>query len=102
MLRTRLSAALHALFLCVIVLVGSARAQGADAQTTVFDVPLPGGLRAALAAIGDQAAPDRAQFLAEFIRRTYDTPFGPKDDAREAVLQSLLARIRESKMAAAS
>lgn len=94
MLRTRPSAALHAFFLTVIVLVGSAHAQGAGAQTTVFDVPLPGGLRAALAAIGDHAAPDRAQFLGEFIRRTYDTPFGPRDDAREAVLQSLLAQLK--------
>lgn len=95
MLRTRLSAVLHAIFLIVIVLVGSARAQGAAAvQTTVFDVPLPGGLRAALAATGDHAAPDRAQFLAEFIRRTYDSPFGPRDDAREAVLRSLLAQLK--------
>ena len=94
MLRTRLSAALHALFLTVIVLVGSARAQSAGAETTVSDVPLPGGLRAALAAIGDHAAPDRAQFLAEFIRRTYDTPFGPRNDPRDAVLQSLLAQLK--------
>jgi len=93
-LRTRLSAVLHTAFLTVIMLVGSARAQGAGAETTVFDVPFPGGLRAALAAVGDHAAPDRAQFLGEFIRRTYDTPFGPRGDARDAVLQLLLAQLR--------
>ena len=76
------------------MLVGSARAQSAGAQTTVFDMPLPGGLRAALTAIGDHTAPDRAQFLVEFIRRNYDTPFGPRDDAREAVVQSLLAQLK--------
>jgi hypothetical protein len=92
--RTRLSPILHACFLSVSLLVGSARAQGGAAQATVFDVPLPGGLRAALAAIGDRTEPDRAQFLVEFIRRTYDTPFGPRGDAREAVLRSLLTQLK--------
>jgi hypothetical protein len=78
----------------VIVLVGSSRAQSADQRSTVTEVSLPGGLRAALAAIGDPIAPDRAQFLFEFIRRTYDTPFGPHNDPREAVLRSLLAALK--------
>ena len=94
MLRTRLSSALHAIFLSLIVLVGSARAQSAGVPTTVSDMPLPGGLRGALAAIGDHTAPDRAQFLVEFIRRTYDTPFGPRSDPREVVVQSLLAQLK--------
>jgi hypothetical protein len=47
---------------------------------------MPGGLRAALAAIGDQMPPDRAQFLAEFIRRTYDTPVDSKEDPRRDAL----------------
>ena len=102
MLRTRLFTAFHALFIGVIVLVGSARAQSADARSTISEVSLPGGLRAALAAIGDPAAPDRAQFLIEFIRRTYDTPFGPKNDPREVVLQSLLAALKHPEGATTS
>ena len=94
MLRTRLFTAVHAVFIGVIVLVGSSRAQSADPRSSVSEVSLPGGLRAALAAIGDPIAPDRAQFLVEFIRRTYDTPFGPRNDPREVVLRSLLAELK--------
>jgi hypothetical protein len=93
-LRTRLFTAVLAVFIGVIVLVGSSRAQSADPRSTVSEVSLPGGLRAALAAIGDTIAPDRAQFLVEFIRRTYDTPFGPRNDPREIVLRSLLAELK--------
>jgi hypothetical protein len=56
-------------------------------------VALPGGLRAALAAVDDRAAPDHSQFLLEFIRRSYDAPHGAKGDENEAVLQGLLARL---------
>jgi hypothetical protein len=55
---------------------------------------LPGGLRAALTAIGDRTPPDRAQFLAEFIRRTYDAPVDSKDDRQGAALRSLLAELK--------
>jgi hypothetical protein len=91
--RTRPCRAVFGAFIGVIVLVGSPRAQSADPRSTISEVSLPGGLRAALAAIGDEAAPDRAQFLVEFLRRTYDAPFGPRDDPREAALQSLLAEL---------
>lgn len=92
MLGTRLLATLHVL-LGVIVLVGPARSQGVDARTTVSEIPLPGGLRAALAATGDRAAPDRSQFLLEFIKRTYDVGIGAKNDSREAALGPLLAAL---------
>ena len=87
-------ATVHAVCLGVIMLAGSLRAQNADQQSTVGEVSLPGGLAPALAAIGDPAPPDRGQFLLEFIRRIYDTPFGPRNDPRDAVLQSLLARLK--------
>jgi hypothetical protein len=90
-LRSRLFTPVHAVVIGVIVLAGSSRAQSADPRSTVTEVSLPGGLPAALAAIGDRIAPDRAQFLFEFIRRTYDTPFGPRNDPREVVLQSVFA-----------
>ena len=102
MLRTRIFAALHALFIGLIVLVGSSGAQTADPRSTVAEVSLPGGLPAALAAIGDPTAPDRAHFLIEFIRRTYDTPFGPKNDPRDVVLQSLLAALTHPEGSTAS
>jgi hypothetical protein len=55
---------------------------------------LPGGLRAALAAIGDRTPPDRAHFLAEFIRRTYDRPLDSRDDPRAVALESLLTELK--------
>ncbi len=94
MLRIRLFTHVHALVIGVIVLAGSSPAQGADPPGTVTEVSLPGGVRAALAAIRDPIGPDRAQFLFEFIRRTYDTPFGPRNDPREVVLRSLLAELK--------
>ena len=89
-LRPRLT---HAALVGAAVLIGSAGAAGAGAQPTVSEVPLPGGLGAALAAIGDRTPPDRAHFLAEFIRRTYDRPIESKDDPRGAALRSLLAAL---------
>ena len=84
----------HAALLGAAVLVGSAGATGADAQGTVSEVSLPGGLQTALAAIGDRTPPDRAQFLAEFIRRTYDLPVDSNADARGAALRSLVAELK--------
>ena len=94
MLRTALLATVHAACCGVIVLGGSMRAQRIDAPSTIVEVSLPGGLGPALAAIGDVATPDRSQFLLEFIRRTHDTAFGPKNDAREAALRSLLSALK--------
>ena len=90
-LRPRLS---HAALIGAFFLIGPAGAAGAGAQSSVSEVPLPGGLRAALAAIGDRTPPDRAQFLAEFIRRTYDSPVDLKDDPRGVALRSLLAEMK--------
>lgn len=91
MLHSRFLSTLHATCVGVLVLGGSATAQSADPHSTVSEIPLPGGLKAALAAIGDNASPDRTQFLLEFIRRTYDTPLNPKGDSRGGTLRSLLA-----------
>ena len=93
MLRIAIFALFHAVFLGVIVLVVPASGQVPARAATISEVPLPGGLRAALASVGDPTLPDRAQFLAEFIRRMYDTPFGLKGDAREPVLRALVAEI---------
>ena len=96
LVRTRHLAALHAVFIGVIVLVGSSRARSADQPGTLSEVSLPGGLRAALSAVGDQGTPDRAQFLLEFIRRTYDLPFRQRDDARENAVQALVSELNGS------
>ena len=84
---------IHAALLGAAVLVGSARATGAGARSTVSEVPLPGGIRAAQAAVGDRTKPDRAQFLVDFIRRTYDSPFQRDGNPREAALHALLAAL---------
>jgi hypothetical protein len=94
--RIRRLAAVHAFSIGVIVLVGSSRARGADQRGTVSEVSVPGGLRAAVGAIGDKVAADRAQFLVEFIRRTFDTPLRLKGDPREHALRALLAQLNGS------
>ena len=88
-----LSIAACGLGVAVVALAGQAPVQSAGPAGVVSDVSLPGGLRAALAMVGDEVPPDRAQFLAEFIHRTYDTPFGPDRDLRSAGPQSLAAAL---------
>jgi hypothetical protein len=89
---TALIVAAHAVIGVTVFGVAS-HAQRVDAPTTIVEVSLPGGLKPALAAIGDPAAPDRAQFLLEFIHRIYDAPLAPRSDPRERVLQSLLSAV---------
>jgi hypothetical protein len=87
--------ALHAVF-GVMVAVAPARAQMPAAPGAVGEMPLPGGLPAALAALDDRAAPDRSQFLLDFIRRFYDAPIRMKSDPRESALRALLAHLGRS------
>jgi hypothetical protein len=87
--RTRIFVAAH-VFIGATTLVASSHAQRVNGPGTLAEVSLPGGIVPALAAIADPVAPDRAQFLSEFIRRTYDTPFASRIDSRDRVLQSLL------------
>jgi hypothetical protein len=56
------------------------------------DIVLPGGLRAALAAIKDANSPDRSQFLLEVIRRVHNLGSGP-DGSRDATLVALLTHL---------
>lgn len=65
-------------------------AAGADGR--LGDVLLPGGLRAMLAAIRDQSAPDRSQFLVEAIRRTHHSPLSP-NGVRTDILVPMLAHL---------
>jgi hypothetical protein len=91
--RTRIFVAAHVL-IGATTLVASSHAQRVNGPGTLAEVSLPGGIVPALAAIADPVAPDRAQFLSEFIRRTYDTPFASRIDSRDRVLQSLLAYLK--------
>lgn len=68
-------------------------AQGVGAPATVSEAPLPGGLPGALAALGDPVAPDRSQFLIEFIRRFYNIPIITKADGRSEVIRALAAAL---------
>ena len=102
MLRSALFTLFHAAFVGVTVIVNTASGQAPARPATHSEVPLPGGVRAAAAAIDDLATPDRAQFLAEFIRRTYDTPLGAKADTREPVVRSLVATLSAAKTSADS
>jgi hypothetical protein len=78
----------------------SAAAQIDPAAGALGEMPLPGGLRGALAAAGDRAAADRSQFLLDFIRRSYDTPIRTKSDPREPLLRALVARLANPETAA--
>jgi hypothetical protein len=82
--------ALHAIGL--ILAAAPVRSQSVT-PGALSEIPVPGGLAAAMASIDDRAAPDRSQFLLEFIRRTYDMPVVSKTDPRERARQSLLAQL---------
>jgi hypothetical protein len=82
--------ALHA---AVALIAAVARADAQGGPGALSEMSVPGGLEAALAAIDDRAAPDRSQFLLEFIRRTYDMPVLARSDPRETARQALLARL---------
>lgn len=95
-MRLAVFALFHAAFLGVTVLVVPVRGQVPATTGTMSEVSLPGGLRQALAVTGDKSSPDRAHFLAELIRRIYDTPVGPKADARDPMLQAILSQLRSA------
>jgi hypothetical protein len=84
--------ALHAA-VALMAAVARADAQGEPGPGALSEMSVPGGLEAALAAIDDRAAPDRSQFLLEFIRRTYDMPVLAQSDPRETARRALLARL---------
>jgi hypothetical protein len=90
-----------AVFVIGLGLASSARAQDAAATGSLSAIPLPGGIDAALATLGDRVAPDRSQFLLEFIRRTYNRPLTIKNHHRQAVMQSLVAHFERSSITAA-
>jgi hypothetical protein len=91
-LRSRWASAFCAGALAAIAGVGPAAAQPANILGALSEVPLPGGLPAALAVIDDRVAADRGRFLLEFIRRTHQGPTSahPGEAAR---LQALLAHL---------
>ena len=71
-----------------------AQAQRTDIPGNLAVVPLPGGLRAALAAVGDRSEPDRSQFLLEIIRRAHDG--AASVNQRDSVLRPLLTHLDAS------
>jgi hypothetical protein len=95
----RLYLALHAACLGVISLPGSVCAQDAQTLSGVSEIPLPGGIKAALAVINDPVPPDRGQFLVEVIRRTYATQLAVRSDPRDAPLRALLAHLERERHA---
>jgi hypothetical protein len=70
---------------------GRAHAQNAAPAGTVFELPLPGGVRAAATALNDRVPPDRGQFLVEVIRRA-QKPATSKEPP-DAQLQILLDHV---------
>ena len=89
MLRVRLIAVLQAVMAGTTGFGVPALAQIAGTPGDLGVVTLPGGLRPALAAIGDRAQPDHSQFLLEVIRRAENRAAGDRD----IVLRPLLAHL---------
>jgi len=87
-LRARLFPTVPAFCIGVLAVAGPALAQNGSVPETVFEIPLPGGLRGALVALNDRTAPDRSQFLLEVIRRSH-APGNIKNNPQDAVLRAL-------------
>jgi len=90
-----LRARLLLLFLaCGLVPADAPAETGRDEQaTTLFEMPLPGGLPAALALMQDRVAPDRSQFLLEVIRRVHHAAPGAFKTEPDRVREGLLAHL---------
>ena len=84
--------ALHAVIVGVFLSGQALYAQTAS-PGAVGEMPLPGGLQAAVATLDEPVAPDRSQFLLDIIRRTHRSSVVPKNDPREAALAPLLAHL---------
>jgi hypothetical protein len=69
-------------------LSGDGRAQDANRPPTLFEMPVPGGIRAALAVINDRLPADRSQFLLDVIRRSHN-PLALRVTEPDAVLRPL-------------
>jgi hypothetical protein len=92
-LRGRFFPTVHAAVLGVFALTSVARAENTPSAGTIHEIPLRGGLHAALNVFGDRLAGDRGLFLLEVIRRVYDSPITVQKNTREALLQTLLAHL---------
>jgi hypothetical protein len=79
-----------------LIVAASPDVRAANGGPTVFEMPLPGGLRGALDAVDDPVEGDRSQFLLEVIRRSFRSPVGSRTDARELTLRSLFAYLDKS------
>ena len=83
---------LIAAVLGTVALATSVQAQDPGPSATLHEIRLRGGVRAALAAIGDRGTPDRSHFLLEVIRGVYDVPPAALK-MRGGTLKSLLAHL---------
>src|SRR5580704_9164990 len=75
-------------------IVAAFDAHVAAAVAVSEDVPVPGGTAAFAQALGFDAPPDRARFVAELARLVYTTPEG-----RSAAVDALLLRLKQTRNA---
>jgi hypothetical protein len=93
--------ALIAVLVGVTVPGAAARGQDASSTPAMSVVTLPGGVRAAAAAIGDPGPDDRSQFLLEVIRRAHETPMGLKGmPRRDAIVKPLIGYLETLRLTA--
>jgi hypothetical protein len=69
----------------------------AQVPGSLSEIPLPGGVPAALAVLHDPLPADRGQFLTEVIRRLYSTPVAIRSDPRAETLRALLAHLEQQR-----
>lgn len=89
---------------CAIAGAGLVAGPGVLAQEPAFTgalttITLPGGVRAALAALRDPTRPDRGHFLLELVRRSYRTPIGASDP-HDPMVRSLITHLDAATAAA--
>jgi hypothetical protein len=85
----------HVASLALVAALAAAPAAARAAEPAfelMGEATLPGGVDAARALLRDRTAPSRALFLAELIRRFYDTP-RDSDENQQPLLQALLAHL---------
>ena len=85
----------------MILLPGFVCAQPpATGASTVGDMALPGGIKAAVAATNDPLPADRGQFFVDLIRRTYSTPLVTHMDPRDIAIRALVAHLERARLTA--
>jgi hypothetical protein len=95
---SRLSSFLVGATACVCLGIPAAALgiQDGAAPDELYEIPLPGGVHAALEALDDPATPDRSHFLLDLIRRHHQHAARRADPAADRTMAALLAHLERA------